>query len=712
MNFKKYFKELNRRHVVKVGIAYLVVAWLLIQVLSILIPAFELPTYLLKTSIIILTIGFPIWLIFSWVYDLTPEGFKKTENVAYDDEVSAKKNVKLNRIIIGTLSIAVILLVVNQVRMHQSNADEIAELTKIDNRKSIAVLPFSNLSPNNENAFFSDGMHEDVLNKLGSLKDLKVISRTSVLAYRDYEGDLKAVGDKLGVRYIVEGTVSRWENEVKVTVNLIDATTNKGMWSNSYNGELKNVFKLQSDIAQEIVDALNTKITQEELAHIDEPLTDNIEVYDNYVKARNITNKSWYNLKQLMQAIDYLKAAVKVDKNFVAGWSLLSILQSDHYSRLNEAKDEEEAAQAKKDAEFALNRTKELQPTGFYFYRADGYFQHIVNDDPIKALSSFDKAMEIYPNDAETLGYQARLYLGLGQLDKMTENLEKAYTIDNQNQGVAYFLTMAYEATHRYKVMVPVLKRLVVLDPSNNSYKLQEKYYQFLAEGSLEAYNSFKNTVKHSDLEIKFDSRGIVNYDMVVAMFDDDYDSYIGAWKGEWTKHHANHGNWSCPLQLNDETNQANLLIKHGKKDLAFKIIERTKSTAQMPYNKNAFCIFNSATYEPKLDYMLGDKTLARKEFEDIIPQVMNNEAFPRGPVERMVLLETADLVAPDQVYSIYKQVTSKPVSFASLETICANPWIYPNLIKDPNFIEDIRKDGRFVAFLEHYKLIPQKTTS
>ena len=130
MDLKKYFKELNRRHVVKAGIAYLVVAWLLIQVLSILIPAFELPGYLLKTSIIILTIGFPIWLIFSWVYDLTPEGFKKTENVAYDDATSAKKNLKLNRIIIGALSIAVILLVYNQFRMTDNFESEMAAVTQ------------------------------------------------------------------------------------------------------------------------------------------------------------------------------------------------------------------------------------------------------------------------------------------------------------------------------------------------------------------------------------------------------------------------------------------------------------------------------------------------------------------------------------------------------------------------------------------------------
>jgi len=708
MNFKKLIAELKRRNVFKSAVAYLIIAWLLVQVLSIILPTFNASPSILKTSIIILSIGFPIWLIFSWVFEITPDGIKKTDINEIDRLNNSKTNVKLNRVIIGALSVAVILLVVNQFRMSDSNTAKIAELSKVDNRKSIAVLPFSNISPEDENAFFTEGMHEDVLNKLGSLRDLKVISRTSVLGYRDYEGDLKEVGDRLGVRYIVEGTVSRWENEIKVTTKLIDATTNESLWSNSYSGELKNVFKLQSDIAQEIVEALKSKITQEELVNLNEVLTENTEAYDAYLKARNIMNSSWYNYDQLMEAIEYLNKAVKLDKNFIAGWSLLSIAQSDRYGRVKEAEDDKEAKIAKAQAEMALNKTKELQPSGFYYLRADGYYQDIVKEDKIKAFKSLDSALEIYPNDAETLFYLSKIYMNLGQLNDLVDTLERAYAIDNQNGMVIYFLTFAYELTHRYKDMVPFLERLMELEPENTNYLLQSKYYQFLADGKLESFKVYENVVKKADKKVKSDNRNIVNHDMVVAMFNDDYNSYTEAWKGNWDQHHKGHGNWSCPLQINDETNQANLMIKNGNANLALEIIERSKQTKDMPYNKDAFCIFNKSTYNPKLDYMSGKIELAKKEFEDIIPEILNNNSFPRGAVERSVLLETADLVAPDRVYSIYKQVTANPISLVSMETICANPWIYPNLIKDPGFINEVKEDGRFMDFLLHYNLIPQ----
>ena len=159
---------------------------------------------------------------------------------------------------------------------------------------------------------------------------------------------------------------------------------------------------------------------------------------------------------------------------------------------------------------------------------------------------------------------------------------------------------------------------------------------------------------------------------------------------------------------INDEANQANLLIQHGNHELAHEIIDRAKNSITRPYQENAFCIFNKATYNPKLEYLNGDADLAKHEFEAIVPEVLNNTTFPRGAVERAVLLETADLVAPDRVYFIYKQVTGKQVSFTSMETVCANPWIYPNLIRDPNFIKEVKEDGRFVKFLEHYDLIPQ----
>ncbi len=709
MNFKKYFQELKRRHVVKAGLAYLVVAWLIVQVLSIIIPAFGLSTSLLKTGIIILTIGFPIWLIFSWVYDLTPEGFKKTEDAEFDEEFSAKKNVKLNRIIIGALSVAVILLVYNQFRLKDSYQAEIAAVSKVDNRKSVAVLPFTNLSTDEENTFFTAGVHEDVLNKLSGINNLRVISRTSVMKYRDYEGSLSEVGFRLNVKYIVEGTVQRSNNQVRVTAKLINAETDESLWSNNYDRTLENVFSLQNDIAQEIVKTLETKISEQEDKNLNEIPTRDINAYDNYLKARTILNASNYNNEQLIQAIGFLNTAIKFDPNFIQARSALSLALTDvYYFKSNFGEDKDEIGVAKLKAQEALNDVIRLSPESHYRYKEEGYYHYVVEKDPIAALQNFDKAIVLFPNDAETLGLQAQIYQELGQLDKMVLNLEKAYAIDNTNARTAYFLTFGYEFTNQYDKLVPYLERLLELEPEKTHYEIQAKYYQFLHDGKLESYMAYETAVKTVKTTTIRDDRSVLNNEMTVAMFNNNFELYSKAYMGKWDTHQKGHGDWACPMIDNDDINLANLLIQHDKHDDAQEIIEGAKNRITRPYQKNGFCIFNKSTYNPKLEYLIGNKEVARREFDSIVPEILNNDLFPRGPVERGVLLQTADMVAPDQVYMIYKQITSKPVTFITMESVCANPWMYPNLIKDPNFIKEIKEDGRFVAFLKHYKLLSE----
>lgn len=710
MNLKNYIQELKRRNVIKSAIAYLVVAWLLVQVLSIVLPTFNAAPSILKTTIIALIIGFPIWIIFSWVFELTSEGLKKTDAVEIDTSVTSKTNVRLNRVIIGALSVVVILLIVNQFRMSESNASEIAELTKVDNRKSIAVLPFSNMSIEDENVFFTEGVQEDVLNKLAGLKELKVISRTSVLKFKNYEGSLAEIGKRLDVKYIVEGSVQRNENRVKVTAKLIDAASEEMLWSNNYDRILENVFELQNEIAQEIVEKLKTKISEQEVKSLNEIPTKNIDAYDNFVKARLIINAAYYNYNQLVEAIGYLKKAVEFDANFVEAWAALSQSYSDQYQWQNNYGDDKSILPGIKEVALnALHKTIELNSESHHRYRAEGYFKDYVTEDPIGALKSFDKALAIFPNDAQTLKYQAEIYFKLAQVDNSVDNLEKAYAIDSENRSIIYGLTMGYEFAHRYKDMVPFLERLLELEPDKTHYAVQSKYYQFLNDGKLETFKAFENavkTVKKTDVR---DDRSVQNNEMTVAMLNNDFESYSIAYKGKWDRHQRGHGEWACPMIDNDDVNHAHLLMQKGKMEQAEEIIEKAKSAITHPYQKNGFCIFNKAAYNPKLEYMSGDKSLARKQFDSIVPEILNNTNFPRGPVERMVLLQTADMVAPDQVYVIYKQIISKPVTFTTMESVCANPWTYPNLLKDPNFIKDVKEDGRFVKFLEHYKLIPKE---
>jgi hypothetical protein len=212
-------------------------------------------------------------------------------------------------------------------------------------------------------------------------------------------------------------------------------------------------------------------------------------------------------------------------------------------------------------------------------------------------------------------------------------------------------------------------------------------------------------TVRHTE---RCDTRVIQNHEMVVAMFDDEFETYAKDWVGKWDRHYAGHGDWACPLITNEEANHAHLLIEHGDRAEAAKILTRARQSTARPATPMSMCIFDRAAYQPKLDYLSGDSVTARREFEASVPKILANRAFPRGAVERAVLIETADLVAPDRVYAIYRQVVEDPVSIVGMETICANPWTYPHLLEDPRFVREVRKDGRFVAFLEHHGLIPR----
>lgn len=705
MNFKQYFQELKRRHVVKAAIAYLVVAWLITQVLSIIIPAFELSTSLLKTSIVILTIGFPIWIIFSWIYDLTPEGLKKTEDVEYDEEVSAKKNVKLNRIIIGALSITIILLVYNQFRLTDSHETEMAAIINDDTRNSIAILPFSNMSTNENNTFFTEGMHEDVLNKLAGIKELKVIARTSVLRYRNYEGSLDSLGNKLGVKYILVGSVRRFENQIKISTNLIEAATGESLWSNSYDRTIDNVFILQNEIALEITETLKTKLSQQENNNLNAVPTTVIDAYDNFVKARNIIN-GYYNLEGLNKAIDYLKTAVKYDSNFVEGWGLLVNAYSELYEYSLDFDDTSISKVAKENADESLAKLEAIGPNNVYTLRAKGYYQNMVLEDPIAALQSFDKALETFPNDSNTLMYQAVIYMYLSQSDKALDNMENAYAIDNQNRMVKLYLKMGYTYSREYEKLIPLIDSYYKEDPEKTHHEVEMKYYQFLIDGKISSFEALENSIANLQITERCNLRIVKNNKMVVAMFNQDFNAYVDNWLGTWDSHHKDHGNWSCPQIINDELNQANLMLKNNRAEEAQAIIFEAIEAVERPINEKSMCVYNKAVYDPKLDYLSGNKELAKEKFYKDLPRVMNLTKYPRGPVERSVLLETADMVVPEDVYNIYKQIISKPSSLVGLETVCANPWMYPNLLKDENFIAEVKQDGRFVEFLKINNII------
>jgi len=578
-----------------------------------------------------------------------------------------------------------------------------------DPPRTIAVLPFADLSPDDERGFFAAGVHEDVLNRLAGLEALRVISRTSVSGFAGSELGMKEIGRQLGARYVVEGSVRRVGDQVRVTAQLVDAGTDQSLWSGQYDRRLDDVFAVQTAIAEEIVATLHAAIDPDERAALRKVPTVVIEAYDEFLQARAIANRSRASIDDLGVAVTHARTAVELDPAFLEGWTLLARLQCAVASRLARMDGhEDEADTAAHGARDALDRAQQLDPDHHLTRRALGVYANDVENDPTTALRHFDAVLDRRPDDAETLLALAWVYFDLAQPDPMVETMERAYAVDNQNGLLVYGLYSTYDLLGRYADLVPLLERLHELEPERTDLEVEARYYTFLSEGSLEAYEAFAEAVRTVPRTGACDVRTMQNLEMTVALLDGDYPTYIEAWKGRWDRHHAGHGEWMCPAQVNDEANHAHLLRVAGDPTgAADEILTRARATTRFPVSTRAVCIFDKAAFQPKLSHMAGDSLVARRELEDAIPGILANDRYPSGVVEKRVLLESADMVAPDLVYGIYRQITSRPLSAVSLAMVCGNPWTYPNLLADPRFVAEVREDGRFVDFLEHFELIP-----
>jgi TolB-like protein/tetratricopeptide (TPR) repeat protein len=324
--FKKYIEELNRRHVFKAGIAYLVVAWLIAQVASIVLPTFIAPPYLMKSLLFILAIGFPVNLIFAWIYDITPEGIKKTDEIDRGKPKSTLSSQRFNKVIIVSLSFIVMLLLFNQFRKTPTNNSENVANTEdavsiAPLLKSIAVLPFQNWSGNDSLEYFVDGMTDEVITRLTKVSGLdKVISRTSVFKFKETTKSIPEIAEELAVSHILESSFQKVGNQFKIKYSLIEVSTENSVWSDELTGEWKtnDVFDLQSTVSENVVKNMNVKLSAEEIVSLAQKPTENDEAYNLFLQAEFQKNKN--DNQSYKNAIPLYEAAIALDENFVLAY--------------------------------------------------------------------------------------------------------------------------------------------------------------------------------------------------------------------------------------------------------------------------------------------------------------------------------------------------------------------------------------------------------
>jgi TolB-like protein/cytochrome c-type biogenesis protein CcmH/NrfG len=456
-----FFSELKRRNVIRAAGLYLVGAWLLTQVSSTVLPMFGAPDWLPRSIVVLLAIGFIPTLIFSWVFELTPQGLKRDEDVPAEQSIGPQTGRRMNRMIIAVLLLALAYFAVDkfvftprrEAALMSSAAPN--ESKFVINAKSIAVLPFENLSSDKENAFFTDGVQDEILTDLAKIADLKVISRTSVMQYKDIaKRNLPEIAQALKVAHVLEGSVQRASNHVRVNAQLIDARTDAHLWAQRFDGDLADVFAIQGEIAQKIVDQLKAVLSPKEQAAIAEKPTNNVAAYDLYLRAREIEHSSASFLEQSNKdQLRLLEQAVALDPAFVTAFCSLARAHLQIYW-FNFDHTETRLEQAKK----AIDAAARLQPDAGELHFAKALFRYWGSRDYAPALAELDLAHRALPNDSDVLYFVGAVERRQGRFKESVNHIEESLKLDPHNASIIGEFAATYMAGKRYPDAVRVIE--------------------------------------------------------------------------------------------------------------------------------------------------------------------------------------------------------------------------------------------------------------
>lgn len=448
-----FFSELRRRKVYRVAAAYAVVSWGIIQFASTVFPVWELPAWSIRLVISAVLLGFPLALILAWAFDLTPAPALAKDGTANASGSAPAIRRRGNLVLLGGFGV-VVAAVAGFFLLPRAAADKV--------EKSIAVLPFESLSADQENAFFADGIQDDILTNLAKIGDLKVISRTSVMPYRGKANNLREIGKALGVSAILEGSVRKSGNRVRVNVQLINATNDEHLWAEDYDRDLTDVFAIQTDLAQKIAVALQAKLSPSEKAQMTRRPTENGEAYLAFVQAHNLASE-YEDLEKLRQADQLYDRATRLDPDFALAWAGGSQVQS----WLFHAQDPTPARRdkARNMAEHAL----QLQPNLPEAHLALGFSHYYCDQNFDAALREFTIAQQGLPNTSEVYLALGAIQRRQGRWSESTANLEKAVALDPNNVWLLQNLGFNYEMSRNFSAAFETIDRALRLEPRSTS---------------------------------------------------------------------------------------------------------------------------------------------------------------------------------------------------------------------------------------------------
>jgi TolB-like protein/Tfp pilus assembly protein PilF len=468
MDLKKFFAELRRRNVYRAAAAYGVVAWLLIQIATQVFPFFDIPNWAVRLVIVSLLVGFPVAMIAAWIFEWTPEGLKRTDEVPPSESIRRGAGRKLDFLIIGALLIVIGVLVWQRF----SPARE----------KSIAVLPFENFSTEKENAFLADGIQDDLLTNLAKIKDLRVISRISVMKYRNPDTrNIQEIGKALDAAHILEGSVRRLGDRIAVNVQLIDTRTDRHIWAERYDRKIADAVGIEGELATEIAEALRATLTPEEKIRVEQKPTQNAEAYVLYLRALSYEQGPDTLLQDYKRAEQLYSQAITLDPNFALAHAHLASTCAEIF-HFQEPLDSWKI-KARREAETALR----LQPNLAEGHFALGQCIYWMDENYEGALAEFAIAQRLAPSNANTGLLVAAIHRRQGHWEECLAAFEKIQRLDPENPNVVRNLVFTNSALRRWPEAARAAQRLRAMAPDSLVARIQVAYIDFQWKGDTTA---------------------------------------------------------------------------------------------------------------------------------------------------------------------------------------------------------------------------------
>ncbi|PYK73841.1 MAG: hypothetical protein DME42_05975 [Verrucomicrobia bacterium] len=437
MTIDKFLSELRRRNVYKVAVAYIVAGWALSQGIAQVFPVFDVPNLVIRLIVILVILGLPLALVLAWMFEITPQGIKRTETA--DALPASARPKKYGWVYVVTIGIAVSIGLFFLGRYTARESSSPARTPA----KSIAVLPFDNLSRDPDNAYFTEGVQDEILTRLAKVADLKVISRTSTQHFKSAPENLPQIAKQLGVTNILEGSVQRVADQVRVNVQLINALTDEHLWADTYDRKLTDIFAVESEIAQAVAQALQATLTGSEKSSIAKKPTENQEAYELYLKGRFFWNKR--TGVDLRKAIEYFQQAIAKDPNYALAYAGVadSYLLLPNYGGASTQESVTPARAAVTKALELDDSLAEAHASAALLYTLDLHLE--------RAISELERAIQLKPNYATAHHWLGLNHMSLGRFDHAIAEEKRALELDplsliiNADLGWTYFNARRYD---------------------------------------------------------------------------------------------------------------------------------------------------------------------------------------------------------------------------------------------------------------------------